>query len=73
MGVVAGVFMTSGGAEWPAADTSNPLYALDREHYMRVVRGKYDLIKEGGGRVGEMNMEKATDHEHTEATAHSRN
>ncbi len=64
MGVVAGVFMPSGDAEWPAADTADPLYALDRDHYMRAVRGKYDAIKDGGGMV----MEK--EHEHTEATAH---
>ncbi len=73
MGVVAGVFMPSGDAAWPAADTSDPLYALDREHYMRVVRGKYDLIKEGGGQIGEVNMKKSTDHEQTEATTHSHN
>ncbi len=73
MGVVAGVFMPSRDAAWPAADTSDPLYTLDREHYMRVVRGKYDLIKEGGGQIGDVNMEKSTDHEHTEATTHSHN
>jgi hypothetical protein len=53
MGVVAGVFMPSRGGAWPRVDVSDPLYALDREHYMRVVRGKYDVIKEGGGVIAE--------------------
>jgi hypothetical protein len=72
MGVVAGVFMPSGDAEWPAADTSDPLYALDRDHYMRMVRGRYDAIKDGGGKVMEMDtdMRSEKDHEHTTATAH---
>jgi len=44
MGVVAGVFMPSGVEEWPLADTSNPLYELDREHFMREVRGSYSAL-----------------------------
>ncbi len=49
MGVVAGVFMPSGGGMWPKADASNELYALDRRHYLQEVRGSYDLIASGGG------------------------
>ncbi len=60
MGVVAGVFMQSGGGMWPRADKSNELYALDRLHYMREVMGKYDEILAG---VGPMQME---DHSHEE-------
>jgi hypothetical protein len=57
MGVVAGVFMPSDGGIWPRVDASDPLYALDREHYMREVRGTYDVIATGGGVI-------ADDHEH---------
>ncbi|MCH8254462.1 MAG: hypothetical protein IID06_03855, partial [Gemmatimonadetes bacterium] len=65
MGVVAGLFMPARGEEWPAAEPNNPLYALDRDHYMQVVRGKYDLIKDGGGKIGDMmNMKKGMDHSH---------
>lgn len=39
MGLVGGLFIPS-VREWPAADRSNPLYVLDRAHYMREVRGK---------------------------------
>ncbi len=53
MGVVAGVFMPTKGGPWPRADVNNPLYALDWQHYMREVRGKYDVISEGGGIVVE--------------------
>lgn len=44
MGVIGGVFMPSGGGMWPRADVTDPLYALDRRHYIREVRGKYDVI-----------------------------
>ena len=73
MGVVAGVFMPSRGQAWPTTDKSDPLYALDRDHYMRVVRGRYDMIKDGGGTTGETTMDMATDaeHQHTAATAHN--
>lgn len=53
MGVVAGVFMPTKGGAWPRADVTDPLYALDSQHYMREVRGKYDIISEGGGIVME--------------------
>lgn len=56
MGVVAGVFLPAGDAAWPKADPSDPLYALDRDHYMREVRGKYDVIKDGGGKEMEKEM-----------------
>ncbi|HWP37698.1 MAG TPA: hypothetical protein VNL18_09140 [Gemmatimonadales bacterium] len=41
MGVVAGVFMPSDEDAWPRADKSDPLYELDRQHFMREVRGPY--------------------------------
>ncbi len=44
MGVVGGVFMPSGGGMWPRADKAHELYALDRMHYMREVRGTYEAI-----------------------------
>ena len=59
MGVVGGVFMPAMGEQWPAADPNDPLYALDRSHYMREVRGKYDVIRVGGGKI----VEEA-DHQH---------
>lgn len=37
MGLIAGVFMPSG--PWPRPDVADPLYQLDRAHYLRVVRG----------------------------------
>lgn len=64
MGVVGGVFMPAMGERWPAADLSDPLYMLDRAHYMREVRGKYDEIREGGGQVAE------SDHEHKAGQEH---
>lgn len=39
MGLVGGLFIPS-VERWPAPDTTNPLYALDRAHYLREVRGK---------------------------------
>jgi hypothetical protein len=42
MGVVAGVFLPSG--DWPATDTANELYSLDRKHYMREVHGNLETI-----------------------------
>jgi hypothetical protein len=53
MGVVAGVFMPSRGGPWPRADATNDLYALDRLHYLREVRGPLDVIADGGGVIGE--------------------
>lgn len=49
MGVVAGVFMPSGGGMWPRANKDDELYVLDRQHYLREVRGPYELIAGGGG------------------------
>ncbi len=60
MGVVAGVFMPSGGGIWPKADKTNELYALDRRHYLQEVRGSYDLIASGGGVI----EGATTTHEH---------
>ncbi len=64
MGVVAGVFLPAGGAHWPEADVADPLYTLDRRHYMREVRGDYDLILGGGGVIESMGMERHGDEEH---------
>lgn len=44
MGVVGGVFLPDESATWPAADPADPLYRLDRRHYMREVRGRFDQI-----------------------------
>lgn len=44
MGVVAGVFMPSEATSWPQADTTDPLYVLDRKHYLRQVAGPYEKI-----------------------------
>lgn len=44
MGVVAGVFYPEPSAVWPDADPTNQLYIVDRMHYMREVRGKYEEI-----------------------------
>lgn len=51
MGVVAGVFLPSDPERWPAPDLDDPLYVLDRKHYMRQVRGEYELLVKGGGVV----------------------
>lgn len=53
MGVVGGVFLPSRGGAWPRVDPANPLYALDRQHYMREVRGVFETIVDGGGVVME--------------------
>jgi hypothetical protein len=45
MGVIGGIFMPSGA--WPRADTANELYQLDREHYLRQVRGSMAEIMRG--------------------------
>ncbi len=42
MGVVAGVFLPSG--DWPATDTTDELYTLDKKHYMREVHGNLETI-----------------------------
>ena len=60
MGVVAGVFMPSGGGMWPKVDESDELYLLDRRHYLQEVRGSYDLIVGGGG----VTKEGAATHKH---------
>lgn len=44
MGVVGGVFLPDEIAAWPTADPSDRLYHLDRLHYMREVRGRFDQI-----------------------------
>ncbi|MFQ5702434.1 MAG: hypothetical protein ACE5HT_00255 [Gemmatimonadales bacterium] len=49
MGVVAGVFMPAAAGIWPRANKDDELYALDRKHYLREVRGSYELIAAGGG------------------------
>jgi hypothetical protein len=42
MGVVAGVFWPS--VPWPATNQTDPLYLLDRMHYLREVQGNYQAI-----------------------------
>jgi hypothetical protein len=50
MGVVAGVFMPSGDGPWPLADTADALYELDRKHFMREVRGRYEELVRADGK-----------------------
>ena len=65
MGVLAGVFMPSTGGMWPKADKGDELYALDRRHYLRQVRGPYELIAAGGGELKPGSDEQTrTGHEH---------
>lgn len=45
MGVVAGVFMPAVETEWPLAEPNDPLYLLDRLHYLRQVSGRMDEIE----------------------------
>jgi hypothetical protein len=49
MGVVAGIFRPSDTGTWPAADTSDPLYQIDRRHYLRQVSGTYEEIAGAAG------------------------
>lgn len=44
MGVVAGAFVPALGEEWPEVDREDPLYQLDRSHFLREVRGALDVI-----------------------------
>jgi hypothetical protein len=44
MGVLGGVFLPDDAADWPAADPSDRLYRLDRLHYLREVRGRFEQI-----------------------------
>jgi len=48
MGVVAGAFIPTGDTPWPATDTTDAMYVLDRKHYMREVRGTLAVILSGG-------------------------
>ncbi len=44
MGVVGGIFLPAGGSEWPATDTGDFTYQMDRRHYLREVHGTYATI-----------------------------
>lgn len=44
MGVVAGVFIPADADSWPQADSSDPLYDIDRMHYLRKVSGTYEEL-----------------------------
>lgn len=45
MGVVGGVFVPDDADRWPDVDKSNPLYALDRLHYLLQLKGRYaDIV-----------------------------
>jgi hypothetical protein len=44
MGLVAGVFMPGESMMWPRVDVADELYQLDRAHYLREVRGRYEEI-----------------------------
>ncbi len=44
MGLLGGVFIPDESSEWPSADASDELYRVDRLHYLREVRGSYEMI-----------------------------
>lgn len=44
MGVIGGIFVPDDPKSWPDADKSNPIYVLDRKHYLREIRGRYAEI-----------------------------
>lgn len=48
MGVVGGVFMPSTARMWPWADKTDPLYVLDRGHYLQELHGRYEELAAGG-------------------------
>ena len=50
MGVVGGMFLPDDAAAWPAVDTTNQMYVLDRMHYMRKIHGRYAAIMTALGR-----------------------
>ncbi|MFQ5550844.1 MAG: hypothetical protein ACE5FJ_06365, partial [Gemmatimonadales bacterium] len=69
MGVVAGIFSPGGGYAWPTVDRADTLYALDRAHYMREVRGTLDVIRSLVSGSGPPRVEdEHAEHEHAEHT-----
>lgn len=64
MGVVGGVFLPAGGGMWPRAHKANELYALDRAHYLREVRGSYEEIAGLARAVASPSAEDGHRHEH---------
>lgn len=64
MGVVAGVFLPD--ADWPATDTADPLYVLDRKHYLREVNGRLDqiLAQDSGAVAGSPRTAEPDPHAH---------
>jgi hypothetical protein len=62
MGVVAGAFIPTGDTPWPATDTTDAMYVLDRKHYMREVRGTLAVILSGG--KDKKPAAKAAEHHH---------
>ncbi|MBT8401098.1 MAG: hypothetical protein KJO98_11525, partial [Rhodothermia bacterium] len=44
MGLLGGVFIPDDSNEWPSANASDELYQVDRLHYLREVRGSYEMI-----------------------------
>jgi hypothetical protein len=62
MGVVAGVFLPSD--PWPATDTTDPLYVLDRQHYMREVRGTLETILAEKSGPATPAKKSSTEHHH---------
>jgi hypothetical protein len=66
--VVGGLFIPSGTAPWPVADTSGDLYQMDLMHYRRELQGKYaDILaqfKKGVKPKGDMPMMKMPGMEH---------
>ncbi len=64
MGVVGGIFRPDGGTTWPAADSTNQTYVLDRMHYMREVRGTLATILSEIASPGSSDLEARGGHAH---------
>lgn len=61
MGVVAGAFSIDGDAEWPEVDPLDPLYLLDRAHFLREWRGTLESLSEEGSDMDSMEHEEGHD------------
>lgn len=72
MGVVAGVFIPSDADSWPLADTTDPLYQIDRLHYLRKVSGTYEelLPRMNGMDPAVHPADHDADHSHGEHMSH---
>lgn len=67
MGLLGGVFIPEGSTQWPVADAANELYTVDRLHYLRQVRGPYEMIAdaEQRSRSDTAAEDQQASHQHT--------